>query len=116
MLTLCDLFLFTTEERMIRFIAVIFALAVATSAQAMSHTRAASSAGWHATVHQACGAGMHYLNGRCVTTATRRNVRRCAVWGAVEHDLALNALADLPDPASAVGMLAAKAAKLVAAR
>ena len=60
---------------MIRFIAVIFALAVATSAQAMSHTRAASSAGWHATVHQACGAGMHYLNGRCVTTAARRNVR-----------------------------------------
>ena len=36
---------------MIRFIAVIFALAVATSAQAMSHTRAASSAGWPATVH-----------------------------------------------------------------
>lgn len=67
---------------MIRFIAVIFALAVATSAQAMSHTRAASSAGWHATVHRACGAGMHYLNGRCVTTAARRNLRRCAVWDA----------------------------------
>jgi hypothetical protein len=36
--------------------------------------------------------------------------------GTIERDLALNALADLPDPAGAVGALAAKAAKLVSAR
>lgn len=36
--------------------------------------------------------------------------------GTVERDLALNALADLPDPAAAVAMLSAKAAKLIAAR
>jgi hypothetical protein len=36
--------------------------------------------------------------------------------GTIERDLAMNALADLPDPAGAVAMLAAKAAKLVAAR
>ena len=66
---------------MIRFLAIILIL-VATSAQAMSHSRAAASAGWHATVHQACGAGTHYLNGRCVTSAAPRKVGRCAVWGA----------------------------------
>jgi hypothetical protein len=36
--------------------------------------------------------------------------------GTIERDLAMNALADTPDPAAAVAMLAAKAGKLVAAR
>jgi hypothetical protein len=31
-------------------------------------------------VRHACGAGMHMVNGVCVTTAARRQVRRCAVW------------------------------------
>ena len=67
---------------MIRFVAVIFALAVATSAQATPLVPLQQPYGMLTQVRHACGAGMHYVNGRCVTTAARRNVRRCAVWGA----------------------------------
>jgi len=67
---------------MIRFIAVIFALAVATSAQATPLAPLHQPDSMITQVREACGAGMHYLNGRCVTTAARRNVRRYAVWGA----------------------------------
>ena len=64
---------------MIRFIAVAFALAVATSAQAMSPARIHPSDGMIAQVREACGAGMHMVNGTCVRTAARRNAARCAV-------------------------------------
>ena len=43
-------------------------------------SRAASTAGRHDTqVREACGAGMHMVNGTCMRTATRRNAARCAV-------------------------------------
>ena len=67
---------------MIRLIAFAFVLVVATSAQAMSPVPLHQSDSIITQVRQACGAGMHYVNGHCQTTAARRNVRRCAVWGA----------------------------------
>ena len=61
---------------MIRLIAVVFALAVATSAQAMSPAQLPESDNMITQVRQACGAGMHMVNGKCVTTSARRHVRR----------------------------------------
>jgi hypothetical protein len=68
---------------MIRFIAGIFALVVATSVQAMPvaplHTD-----GMTTQVREACGAGRVRINGVCVARTTkrhvRREVRRCARW------------------------------------
>ena len=62
--------------RLVTFAA--FALALATSAQAMSPVPLHHSEGIVTQVRHACGAGMHYVNGSCVTSA--RNVG--AVWGA----------------------------------
>ena len=69
---------------MIRMIAVAaFALAVATSAQAMILAPVHQSGGSITQVRQACGVGMHWVNGvGCVTTPARRQVRRCLVWDA----------------------------------
>jgi hypothetical protein len=61
---------------MIKLIAVVFALAVATSAQAMSPAPLPESDNMITQVRQACGAGMHMVNGKCVTTSARRHVRR----------------------------------------
>jgi hypothetical protein len=61
---------------MIRLIAVFFALAVATSAQAMSPAPLPQSGNMITQVRQACGAGMHMVNGKCITTSARRHVRR----------------------------------------
>ena len=61
---------------MIRLIAVVFGLAVATSAQAISLAPLPQPDGMITQVRQACGAGMHMVNGRCVTTSARRHVRR----------------------------------------
>jgi hypothetical protein len=61
---------------MIRLIALVFTLAVATSAQAMSVAPRHQSDNMITQVRQACGAGMHMVNGRCVTTSARRHVRR----------------------------------------
>jgi hypothetical protein len=67
---------------MIRLTAVVFALALATSVQAMPVTPLHQSDGMITQVREACGAGMHMVNGRCVTTMARRQARRCLVWGA----------------------------------
>ena len=61
---------------MIRLIAVGFALAVATSAQAMPLAPLPQPDNMITQVRQACGAGMHMVNGKCVTTSARRHVRR----------------------------------------
>ena len=68
---------------MIRFIAVAFALVVATSAQAMSPVPLHHSDGMTRQVRQNCGAGMKWNNalGRCATTSARRHVRRGVVTG-----------------------------------
>src|SRR3974390_1321225 len=68
---------------MIRLIAVAaFALAVATSAQALTLAPLHQPDGTITQVREACGAGMHMVNGVCVTTPARGQARRCLVWGA----------------------------------
>ena len=67
---------------MVRLIAVVFAMAVATSAQGMSPMPPHQPDGMITQVREACGAGMHMVNGVCRTTAARRQARRCLVWGA----------------------------------
>ena len=66
---------------MIRLIAVVFALAVATSVQAMPVTPLHQPDGMITQVRHACGAGMHMVNGACITTSARRHVRRGVVTG-----------------------------------
>jgi hypothetical protein len=61
---------------MIRLIAVVFALTVATAAQATSLAPLQQPDNMITQARQACGAGMHLVNGRCITTPARRNVRR----------------------------------------
>ena len=67
---------------MIRLIAVVFALALASSAQAMPPVSLQQSDDMVIAVREACGAGMHRVNGRCIGTPARRHarraVRRCA--------------------------------------
>ena len=60
------------------FIAV-FALSVATAAQAMSPAPLNQPGSMFTQVREACGAGYHMVNGTCVRTAVRRNAARCAV-------------------------------------
>jgi hypothetical protein len=68
---------------MIRLIAIAgFALAVATSAQAMSPLPLHQQDGRITQVRHACGPGVHMVNGYCRTTVMRRQVRRCLVFGA----------------------------------
>ncbi len=64
---------------MIRLIAVAFALALATSAQATLLAPLHQPDRMVTQVREACGAGMHMVNGTCVRTAARRNAARCAV-------------------------------------
>jgi len=67
---------------MSRLIAVAFALALASSVQAMPRAPIQQSGDMIINVREACGAGMHRVNGRCVGTPARRHarraVRRCA--------------------------------------
>jgi hypothetical protein len=69
---------------MIRVIAAAaFALAIATSAHAITLAPLHQPHGMITQVRHACGAGMHWVNGvGCVTTPLRRQTRRCLVWGA----------------------------------
>jgi hypothetical protein len=64
---------------MIRLITVAFALVVSTSAQATPLAPLQQPDGMITQVREACGAGMHMVNGTCVRTAARRNAARCAV-------------------------------------
>jgi hypothetical protein len=71
------------ENEMIRFIAIAaFALAIATSAQAITLAPLHQSDNMITQVREACGAGRVRINGICVARTTKRQVRRCAVWGA----------------------------------
>jgi hypothetical protein len=64
---------------MVRLIALVFTFAAATSAQAMTVAPVHQADNMLIQVRQACGAGMHMVNGRCVTTSARRHVRRRAI-------------------------------------
>jgi hypothetical protein len=67
---------------MLRLVAVAFVLALASSAQAITPTPLKQPSDLIIQVREACGAGMHRVNGVCIRTAARRQtgraVRRCA--------------------------------------
>ena len=64
---------------MTRLIALAFALTLASVAQAMPLAPLQQQDDMVITVREACGAGMHMVNGTCVRTPARRNAARCAV-------------------------------------
>jgi hypothetical protein len=66
----------------ISVLAVALASAVATSAQAMSPAPLHQPDGMTVQVFVGCGVGRTRVNGVCVARTTKRQVRRCAVWGA----------------------------------
>jgi hypothetical protein len=61
-----------------RLIAIAFALTLVSSAQAMPLLPLQHPADMVITVREACGAGMHMVNGVCVRTHARRATSRCA--------------------------------------
>jgi hypothetical protein len=63
---------------MIRIIAAAFVLALASSAQAILLAPVQQPDSMITTVREACGAGMHRVNGVCIRTAARRHAVRCA--------------------------------------
>ena len=67
---------------MLRFIVVAFALGLASSAWAITPARIQQPSDDIIQIREACGAGMHRVNGVCIRTAARRQagraVRRCA--------------------------------------
>ena len=63
---------------MTRLIAIGFALMLASSAQAMPVAPLQQPDDMVITVREACGAGMHMVNGTCVRTHARRAASRCA--------------------------------------
>ena len=63
---------------MIRIITVAFILALVSSAQALPLAPIQQPQSTITTVREACGAGMHMVNGKCIRTAARRNAARCA--------------------------------------
>ena len=65
---------------MTRLVAVAFALAVATSAQAMSPAPLQQPDDMVTQIREACGAGRVRINGICMARTTKRQVRRCARW------------------------------------
>ncbi len=62
---------------MLRFLAIAFALTFATAVQAMPRAPVQSD-DIIVKVREACGAGMHRVNGVCVRTPARRGASRCA--------------------------------------
>jgi hypothetical protein len=64
---------------MLRLVAVAFALTVASSAQALPPVLSLNQSDKQVIpVREACGAGMHMVNGKCVRTHARRAASRCA--------------------------------------
>jgi hypothetical protein len=63
---------------MTRLIALAFALTLASLAQAMPLAPLHQSDEIVVQVREACGTGMHMVNGTCVRTHARRAASRCA--------------------------------------
>jgi hypothetical protein len=63
---------------MMGLIALAFALTVVSAAQAMPVAPLQQQDEMVITVREACGAGMHMVNGTCVRTHARRAASRCA--------------------------------------
>ena len=60
-----------------RLIAIAFAVALASAAQAMPIAPIQQPDSTVTTVREACGTGMHMVNGRCLRTPARRAASRC---------------------------------------
>jgi hypothetical protein len=65
-------------DKMIRLIAIALVLTFESSAQAFSPAPTQQPDEFIIKVRQACGAGMHMVNGVCVRTHARRAASRCA--------------------------------------
>jgi len=63
---------------MIRLITVALALTLASSAQALPPISVLQKDQNVIQVREACGAGMHRVNGVCIRTHARRAASRCA--------------------------------------
>ena len=63
---------------MIKFVVVAFAMAVASSAQALPLVPIHQPESLITTVREGCGTGFTKVNGRCVRTPARAAARRCA--------------------------------------
>jgi len=63
---------------MIRLVTVAFVVALMWSAQATPLAPVQKPDSIVTTVREACGAGMHRVNGVCIRTAARRQAARCA--------------------------------------
>ena len=63
---------------MIKLVAVALLVAIVSPAQAMPRAAVQQPDSLVTTVREACGAGMHRVNGVCVRTAARRQAARCA--------------------------------------
>ena len=59
-----------------------FALTVATPAQSMAPAPLPQPDSIASQVAYACGLGRTRVGGVCVARTTKRQIRRCAVWGA----------------------------------
>lgn len=62
----------------IRSVAIAFAVITASAAFAMPRAPIAQPESTIINVREACGAGMHRVNGVCVRTPARRQAVRCA--------------------------------------
>jgi hypothetical protein len=63
---------------MIRWIVLAVALMLVSSVQAMPLAHLQTQDDMVIKVREACGAGMHRVNGVCIRTAARRGASRCA--------------------------------------
>ena len=64
------------------FVGAVFALAVATAAQAMSAAPLPRPDGMTTQIAFFCGPGRTLVGGVCMSRVAKRQIRRCAVWGA----------------------------------
>jgi hypothetical protein len=75
---MCRPYLRAWEENMIKLVAVAFLVALVSPVQAMPRAAIEQPDSLVTTVREACGAGMHRVNGVCVRTPARRQAARCA--------------------------------------
>jgi hypothetical protein len=68
----------TGRNNMLRLASVAFLVAVASPAYALPRAPVQQPESLITTVREACGAGMHRVNGVCVRTPARRQAARCA--------------------------------------
>ena len=76
---------YTEKTKMIKLLAVAFALVASTSAHAISPAPLHQPDGMITQVRQGCGVGRVRINGICVARTTRRHVRRAARREDIRH-------------------------------